>query len=106
MKIRISSPLPRNLLAAGLAISFTLALAAQPSGSDGVAAQRQAMSQLSFLAGDWSGPVNIVRGPGEALHLTQNEHVEYKLDGLVLLIEGKSTEADVSTIPRAGHHCI
>ena len=27
-------------------------------------------------------------------HLTQTEDVEYKLDGLVLLIEGKSTSAD------------
>ena len=28
------------------------------------------------------------------LHLTQTEDVEYKLDGLILLIEGKSTSPD------------
>jgi hypothetical protein len=35
----------------------------------------------------------VVRGP-EPLHLTQTEQVEYKLDGLVLLIDGKSTDSD------------
>jgi hypothetical protein len=49
---------------------------------------------LSFLAGRWSGPVTVTRGPGEPLHLTQTEKVEYKLDGLILLVEGKSTGTD------------
>jgi hypothetical protein len=57
-------------------------------------AQRQAMRRLAFLAGRWSGPVTVVRGPGEPLHLTQTENVEFKLDGLVLLIEGESKGAD------------
>ena len=67
--------------------------AAQQPGSNGAEVQREAMQKLSFLAGQWSGPVTIVRGPGEPLHLTQTEVVEYKLDGLVMLIEGKSTNA-------------
>jgi len=79
--------LPPLLLAAAL-----LPLAAQqPNSAD---AQREAMRKLSFLAGHWSGPVTVSRGPGEPLHLTQTEDVAYKLDGLVLLIEGKSTDAD------------
>lgn len=82
------------LAAASMMISFSLSLAAQQPGSNNVDAQREAMRQLSFLAGHWSGPVTIVPGPGEPLHLTQTEDVEYKLDGLVLLIEGKSTSAD------------
>ena len=57
-------------------------------------AQRQAMERLAFLVGRWSGPVTVVLGPGEPLHLTQTENVEFKLDGLVLLIEGESTDAD------------
>ena len=82
-------------LAAALMISFSLlSLAAQQPVSNSVDAQREAMRKLSFLAGHWSGPVTIVHGPGEAIHLTQTEAVEYKLDGLVLLIEGKSTSAD------------
>ena len=66
---------------------------AQP-GSNPVAVQRDAMHKLAFLAGQWSGPATIRRGPGDPLHVTQTEDVEYKLDGLVLLIQGKSTDAD------------
>jgi hypothetical protein len=85
--------LSRNLLAAALTISCCLSLAAQQPASTSVDAQREAMRKLSFLAGHWSGPVTIVRGPGEPLRLTQTEEVAYKLDGLVLLIEGKSASA-------------
>ncbi|HEY6491108.1 MAG: hypothetical protein WCC26_05505 [Terracidiphilus sp.] len=73
------------LLAGGLA-------AQQPDNR--AATQREAMQKLKFLAGHWSGPVTIVRGPGEPLRLTQTEQVEYKLEGLVLVVEGKSTGAD------------
>jgi len=85
---------PTTLLVAAFLISFGLSLAAQQPASNSVDAQREAMRKLSFLAGHWSGPVTIVRGPGEPLHLIQTEDVEYKLDGLVLLIQGKSTSAD------------
>lgn len=73
---------------------FGLPLAAQQPASNSADTQREAMRKLSFLAGHWSGPVSISRGPGEPLHLMQTEDVEFKLDGLVLLIEGKSTSAD------------
>jgi hypothetical protein len=86
--------LSTTLLAAAFMISSSLSLAAEQPVSNSVDAQREAMRKLSFLAGHWSGPVTIVRGPGEPLHLTQTEDVQYKLDGLVLLIEGKSTSAD------------
>jgi hypothetical protein len=82
------------LLVATFMTSLGLPLAAQQPGSNSVAVQREAMNKLSFLAGYWSGPVTIVRGPGEPLHLTQTEAVEFKLDGLVLLVEGKSASAD------------
>jgi hypothetical protein len=86
--------LSTTLLAGAFLISFSVSLAAQQAVANSVDVQREAMRKLSFLAGRWSGPVTIVRGAGEALHLTQTEDVEYKLDGLVLLIEGKSTSAD------------
>lgn len=82
------------LVAALYMASFSPSLAAGQTGSANVNADRAAMRKLSFLTGRWSGPVTIVRGAGEPLHLTQTEDVEYKLDGLVLLIEGKSTSAD------------
>lgn len=69
-------------------------LAAQSPDRSGVDAQREAMHKLAFLSGRWTGPITVFRGPGEPLHLTQTEVVEYKLDGLVLLIEGKSTSSD------------
>jgi len=74
--------------------SFSSPRAARQPVSNSVEAQREAMRKLSFLTGRWSGPVNIVRGPGQVFHLTQTEEVEYKLDGLVLLVEGKSTSVE------------
>lgn len=93
-----SFPIPRFSSGMCLAGVFTFSLsftaAAQQPVSNGADIQREAMHKLAFLAGRWSGPVNIIRGPGESLHLTQSENVQYKLDGLVLLIEGKSISAD------------
>jgi hypothetical protein len=87
-----------TLLSAAFVIASNLTLLAQQPASSSVEIQREAMRKLSFLAGHWSGPVTIIPGPGEPLHLTQTEEVEYKLDGLVLLIEGKSTSADGKTL--------
>jgi hypothetical protein len=81
-------------VALALAFSLSLTSAAQQDNSKSVDAQREAMRKLSFLVGRWSGPVTITRGPGEPLHLTQSEFVTYKLDGLVLLIEGQSKSPD------------
>jgi hypothetical protein len=86
--------LSTTLLALGFMIPLGLPLAAQQTVQNSIDAQRDAMHKLSFLAGHWSGPVTIGRGPGEMLHLTQTEDVEYKLDGLILLIEGKSMSPD------------
>jgi hypothetical protein len=94
MKTAISLCRPRTLLPAVFMFLFTLTLFAQQPVSSSVDAEREAMRKLSFLSGHWSGPVTIVRGTGEPLHLTQTENVESKLDGLVLLMEGKSTNSD------------
>ena len=92
MEVTVNRILVTILLsAASLAVSGR-GLAQRPP--DTTPAQREAMRKLSFLAGNWSGPVSFAMGPGEPLHLTQTEKIEYKLDGLVLLIEGKSTAAD------------
>lgn len=50
--------------------------------------QRAAMKKLAFLTGKWSGEAKASRGPSQVTELNQEETVEYKLDGLVLLIEG------------------
>jgi len=61
---------------------------AQPVRMPNVEEQRAAMKQLSFLVGRWSGKARMQRGQGGVLELAQTENAQYKLDGLVLLIEG------------------
>jgi hypothetical protein len=51
-------------------------------------AQRAAMKKLEFLIGKWNGEARLVRGPGESLDLLQSEEAQYRLDGLILVIEG------------------
>lgn len=82
--------LPATLLFALMAPT----LVGQAPGQSAGPTQREAMHKLAFLAGRWSGPVTIHPGPGEPLRLTQTESIEYKLDGLVLLVEGQSTSPD------------
>jgi hypothetical protein len=69
---------------------FVVSVAHAQRPGDRLAGQREAMAKLSFLSGHWSGPASIARGPGEPGRYTQTEDVEYKLDGLVMLIQGAS----------------
>ena len=73
-----------------LIVSYALA---QPVHAPNVEEQRAAMKNLSFLVGKWSGHARMQLGPGEPLELTQIENAQYKLDGLVLLIEGTGRTA-------------
>ena len=57
-------------------------------------AQRAAMGKLSFLVGKWTGEVRIFRGVGESLELVQSEEAEFKLNGLVLVIEGTGRKTE------------
>jgi len=57
------------------------------------------MKKLRFLVGSWAGEARLYRGQGEPLGLTQTEEAQYKLDGLLLLIEGigrKKTEDELA----------
>ncbi len=53
-----------------------------------VEAQRTAMKKLEFLLGEWSGEATVLRGPGQFIEMAQTESVQFKLDGLLLMIEG------------------
>lgn len=68
--------------------SVVYCMAQQPIHQPDLAKQRAAMQRLSFLTGSWSGEAHVQRGAGNPVTLTQTENVEYKLDGLVLVIEG------------------
>jgi hypothetical protein len=52
-----------------------------------VKVQADAMKKLAFLVGTWSGDATTARA-NEKIKVRQTEEVSYKLDGLVLLIEG------------------
>jgi hypothetical protein len=67
---------------------------AQSTRAPNVEEQRGAMKKLSFLVGQWSGQARMQRGPGEGLELAQTENAQYKLEGLVLLIEGTGRATD------------
>jgi hypothetical protein len=67
-----------------------------------IEAQRTAMKKLSFLAGKWSGESRMLRGSGDYLEMTQTEEAQYKLDGLLLTIEGIGrSKADEKTALQA-----
>lgn len=61
---------------------------AQTPQTPNVDAQRTAMRRLGFLVGEWSGEASALRGPGQVVDLNQSEIAQFKLDGLVLMIEG------------------
>lgn len=56
--------------------------------SPNLEAQRAAMKKLEFLVGKWSGEARLWRSPEQPLVVLQTEEVQYKLGGLVLVIEG------------------
>jgi hypothetical protein len=61
---------------------------AQTHQAPTIEAQRAAMKRLDFLVGEWSGQASAARGPGVVVDLEQSEVAQFKLDGLVLMIEG------------------
>ena len=78
-----------------LAAVSLIAGMAQVPGTPDVDAQRAAMKKLSFLIGKWAGEASVLRGPGQFVDLSQTEEAQFKLDGLVLMIEGVGrTKAD------------
>lgn len=46
------------------------------------------MKKLDFLAGTWTGDALVYTGPGDPIKVRQTEEVQFKLGGLVLLVEG------------------
>jgi hypothetical protein len=50
--------------------------------------QREAMQKLAFLTGKWAGQARLLRAPNEFVELVQTEEAQYKLEGLILVIEG------------------
>ena len=60
------------------------------------------MGKLAFLVGKWEGEASLLRGPGEWVALHQSEEAQYKLDGLILVIEGVGrTKSDGHSVLQA-----
>src|SRR5689334_18205655 len=53
-----------------------------------VVTQRTAMKKLGFLIGNYSGEASIIRGPGQFAEVWQTEEAQFRLGGLVVMIEG------------------
>lgn len=77
-----------------LALAMALPAAGQPLRAPDLQAQRAAMKKLEFLVGHWSGEARVLRGSGELVPVRQTEEAQYKLDGLILVIEGVGRSAE------------
>lgn len=87
-----------GLLLVALAVSVPAVAAEAPEGAD---PGREAMKAVSVMAGTWEGGGWMRRGPGEPDRFVGEETVESRLDGRVLLVEGKHWTPDRS---RVVHH--
>ncbi len=52
------------------------------------------MKKLDWWIGDWSGPATIQMGPGQPRQIQQSEHIQSKLGGRVIVIEGTGRSGD------------
>jgi hypothetical protein len=84
-------PLLVSTLFAALSVIIFAGIApaqAPPSATVG----REAMAKLSKMVGRWEGEATVQLGPGQTHKVKQSEHVQSKLDGNVLLVEGTGHE--------------
>ena len=89
----------RNRLMLPLTLLFYVAISsAQAPRGPNLEVQREAMQKLAFLAGKWSGEAKGTRGPGAAFKVQQTEEIQYKLDGLVMLIEGAGRDPETKKV--------
>lgn len=82
------------LLTGLLAVASSAFAQAQPN----VALQREAMKRLSFLVGQWQGEATVTLGPEGPIRLRQTEDVQFRLGGLLLLIEGTGRDASTGAV--------
>ncbi len=60
--------------------------------------QRAAMKRLAFLAGQWHGEATLTVGPGPRRQVSQTEDVQFRLGGLVLLVEGTGRDPETGAV--------
>jgi len=89
MKLFPSVSIALTLLASAPAFSQ-----APDSPAQRIAVQREAMSKLSFLDGQWRGPASTILPNGSKHEITQTERAGPFLDGAIRVIEGKGYDSD------------
>ncbi len=80
-------PMARPAVTIFLLLTLNFVNMAQVPQTPNMEAQRAAMKKLDFLVGEWSGQASVARG-GVIVELEQSEVAQFKLDGLVLMVEG------------------
>jgi hypothetical protein len=76
---------------------------AQPSEAVG----KEKMKIFATLAGHWKGEASIQTGPGPLKKATMDEDVQYKLAGMIILIEGIGVSPDPqATVTKIMHHAM
>jgi hypothetical protein len=88
------------MLPALAALAAVPARAQMPDGS----ANRAAIQRLSFMVGHWRGDAWMDRG-GQRMQTTMVETVEPRIDGTVLLVEGRGAMT-VQGAERVVHHAL
>jgi len=82
------------LITAITAASLIASAQGRPDPAVVIAAQKEAMANLSFMDGVWRGPAWAISPSGEKHNVIQTERVGPFLDGSVKVVEGKGYSAD------------
>jgi hypothetical protein len=78
----------RSAITSFFLLTLDLTAVAQTPKTSDIEAQLTAMKKLAFLVGEWSGEASALRAPGTVVELNQSETAQFKVGGLVLMIEG------------------
>lgn len=75
----------KSLIITALAILGLMSAQAQGTAPESL---KQEMQKLSYMAGKWKGEASMRQPNGALLKVNQEEDIQFKLDGTILVIEG------------------
>ena len=92
-RLRLAIVLLSTLAVAASALAATPPPAASPPGPS----PKEQMAALQFLVGEWEGEAWSQMGKGPREISQVRELVEWKIDGELLLLQGRGTQRDAAT---------